>query len=187
MRFTYTLKKGFQFRRDLVSYLEPDHQLHHVTALTAKRLNTLHIQALVLDFDGVLAPHGEIAPLPAVETWLHDLGKIWPGQIFILSNKPFQAREDYLKAHFPSIQFIKDVAKKPYPDGLNKITALAQCQPQEVLIVDDRLLTGMLAACVSGTQALLLHPAVRKSGMHRHELFFAGLRFLDRCLIGIFK
>ena len=187
MRFSYTIKEGLKHRHSLALFLNPNHQLHHVTALTPKRLDQMHIKALALDFDGVMGTHGEIGALPAVETWLQNLSQLWKGQIFILSNKPFQAREDYFKTNFPNIQFIKDVAKKPYPDGLNKIISLAQCQSQEVLMIDDRLLTGMLAASISGTQALWLYPAVRKPGLHWHELFFDGLRRLDQILIGFFK
>ena len=187
MRFSYTMKQGFQYRQTLALFLKPTHQLHHVTDLTAARLDQMQIKALALDFDGVLAHHGETAPLPVVETWLHELNQTWKGHIFILSNKPFEERENYLKTHFPSIQFIKDVAKKPYPDGLDKIKTLAQCKSQEVLMIDDRLLTGMLAASISGTQALWVNPAICKPGLDRHEFFFSGLRLLDRILIGFFK
>ncbi|MCX7123807.1 MAG: HAD hydrolase-like protein [Gammaproteobacteria bacterium] len=185
MRFNYTLIQSFKYRKKLALYLNPNDQLNQVSSLTATDLNNMQIKALALDFDGVLAPHGDIAPLTAIELWLKNLSNDWKGQIFILSNKPFQEREHYFKTYFPEIQFIKNVAKKPYPDGLNKITLLAQCESQEVLMIDDRLLTGMLAASISGTKGLLLNPALKKPGLHPHELFFALLRRLDRFLIGV--
>ncbi len=187
MRFYYTMKQGWRHRRALTAFLKPSHQLKHVNQLSPNQLDFMSIKALSLDFDGVLAPHGEVAPLPEIEIWLHGLLQTWSGQVFILSNKPFDEREAYLRAHFPKITFIKHVAKKPYPDGLNQIRKLAHCRSEEVLMVDDRLLTGMLAAMISGSQGLWIHPAVRKHGWHRHELFFAFLRKLDRCLVGVFN
>jgi HAD superfamily phosphatase (TIGR01668 family) len=183
MRLAYTLKKTWLHRHSLATFLKSAQQLQNVTQLTPPSLEHSNIKALALDFDGVLAPHGDIAPLATVNTWLHALSKTWEGQIFILSNKPFQAREAYFTKHFPMIQFIKNVAKKPYPDGLNTITTLAQCQPQEVLMIDDRLLTGILAAQLSGTQALWLNPAVRQPSWSRQEVFFACLRLIDCWLI----
>ncbi len=183
MRFAYTLKQTWHHRHTLTPFLKLTQQIQTVTQLNAARLDQLQIKALALDFDGVLSPHGDIAPLPAIEAWLHALCDAWKGQIFLLSNKPFSAREAYLKNHFPTIHFIKDVAKKPYPDGLNTIAALAHCQTNEVLMIDDRLLTGILAAAISGTQALWLTPAVRNVAFSRHEFFFSSLRCIDRLLV----
>ncbi len=144
-------------------------------------MNAMGITVLVLDFDGVLSPYAAVAPLPHVQKWLHQLLKNWSGQIFILSNKPFAEREAFMKKEFPSIHFVSGVAKKPFPEGLKKIMALSKALPQAVLMVDDRLLTGILAACIAGTKGLLItHPLRQiRGGKTLHELFFSTLRWID--------
>ncbi len=153
-----------------------------MTALTAEQLDTLHVKVLVLDFDGVLSPYAAIEPLPHIQKWLHQLLKSWGGQLFILSNKPFAEREAFIKKEFPSIHFISGVAKKPFPEGLKKIIKLSKACPQEILMIDDRLLTGILAACIAGTKGLLItHPLRQiKSKKALHELFFSTLRCIDK-------
>lgn len=136
---------------------------------------------LVLDFDGVLSPYAAVEPVPHIQKWLHHLINTWSGQLFILSNKPFSEREAFMKQAFPSIQFVSGVAKKPFPEGLEKIIALSKTPPDHLLMVDDRLLTGILAACIVGAQALLItHPLRQIPGKKAlHEFFFSFLRLLD--------
>ena len=72
------------------------------------------------------------------------------------------------------------VRKKPYPDGLLKIIQDEKIDPKLVCLIDDRLLTGILAAELAGTQAILITKPL--SNFERHffkECFFSILRALE--------
>ncbi|MDE5035872.1 HAD family hydrolase, partial [Francisella tularensis subsp. holarctica] len=69
---------------------------------------------------------------------------------------PTEARLKYFNANFPKIRYIAGVAKKPYPDGLNKIIQLVGCQAKELALVDDRLLTCCLACLIAGCYTILI-------------------------------
>jgi len=150
---------------------------------------TRGISVLALDFDGVLAPHGETIPLPAMCSWLKNcLTHFTPDQVFILSNCPSPARIQYFNATFPGIRFISGVQKKPYPDGLAKIIEIKQVGAHEVMLVDDRLLTGGLAACLAGTQVTYIQrPYIALAKRPIKELFFIILRRLEKHFIKRFS
>jgi len=141
-----------------------------------------NIEILVLDFDGVLASHGEIKPEARIHVWLENLVKSKTvKKICILSNKPSLSRAEFFKDHFPEFIWVSGVRKKPYPDGLLKIIQDEKIDPKLVCLIDDRLLTGILAAELAGTQAILITKPL--SNFERHffkECFFASLRFLEQ-------
>ncbi|MCK5521674.1 MAG: HAD family hydrolase [Thiomargarita sp.] len=141
------------------------------------------IKVLVLDFDGVLAAHGEALPNQELQPWLHDCVNTYGStQVFVLSNKPLQSRINYFNQL--KIRCIAGVKKKPYPDGLQKIIALTGQSPETVMLVDDRLLTGCLAACIAGNSVTLItRPYVSLSKRPIQELFFMTLRFLERYIV----
>jgi len=143
------------------------------------------IDVLILDFDGVLASHGELYPTEELHGWLHDCVQVFGAeQIFILSNKPLVERIAYFHQHYPGVRYIKEVKKKPYPDGLQKIIALTQKQPESLMLVDDRLLTGSLAACIANISVTYItKPYVCISKRPVAEIFFMSLRLLERWLI----
>jgi predicted HAD superfamily phosphohydrolase YqeG len=74
------------------------------------------LSVLVLDFDGVLAPHGEDRPLPEIESWLARCAAVFGEErIFILSNRPVPVRAAYFRQAFPGVRFVAGVRKKPFP------------------------------------------------------------------------
>jgi len=178
-RIGYTLKMAWRYRQDLGTIAR-----NKSLATTQIQPQYLQQQAkvLVLDFDGVLAAHGAIAALPTVEKWLDQCVQHWGiEQIFILSNKPMPSRIAYFAKRYPKLRFITGVAKKPYPDGLRFICERYGFQAKELVLLDDRLLTGMLASCIAGTQAIYIYPAYRDFKAHPiKEGFFAGLRLSER-------
>jgi len=157
-------------------------QLHQIPPATLKRDGVV---ILVLDFDGVLAAHGEIYPTKKLHHWLHKVIEIFGSKnIFILSNKPLPSRIAYFNHHYPGVQYIANVKKKPYPDGLQKIMALTGQPANALMLVDDRLLTGGLAACIANVPVTYIsRPYVLLSKRPLKELFFMTLRFLERRLI----
>jgi predicted HAD superfamily phosphohydrolase YqeG len=144
------------------------------------------IRAVIFDFDGVLAVHGAISISPIVSCWLKAFIQNYTGQIFLLSNNLFKNRVDYLSTNWPEIQIVTPKKKKPDPDGILEITRITGLLPQKILMIDDRLSTGLLAARLAGINGLLVNPAlVNYKAQPIIEMFFASLRLLERfiCLI----
>ncbi len=156
-------------------------------AIQPEELVARGITVLVLDFDGVLAPHGAQAPTAEVVAWLRRCAVILGEEkIFILSNRPDPQRADYFRRMFPSFHFIAGVRKKPYPDGLLRVMELSGATPEEVVLLDDRLLTGVLATCLAGTGVIYItDPYVSLAKQPIAECFFMLLRYVERRYIAL--
>ncbi|ABI82194.1 HAD family hydrolase [Francisella tularensis] len=180
-RGLYTLKEMFKHRKKLYG-LSQGYRIDSIINLSAKLLRQQGIKYLALDFDGVLASHGKSEMHPEVMLWFKDFVTEFPAdRIFILSNKPTEARLKYFNANFPKIRFIAGVAKKPYPDGLNKIIQLVGCQAKELALVDDRLLTGCLACLIAGCYPILItNPYIDTDNYTKEERFFKFLRYSEQ-------
>ena len=176
---------GFRHRRALWQVLQTTPKSSSVLTLDPQQLKSSGIAALALDFDGVLAHHGAPAPLPEAVAWLKQCQDVFGGEmIFILSNKPTLGRKAWFQEHFPDFRFISGVRKKPYPDGLNKTGELAGVSPGSILMVDDRLLTGCLAAINANVRPCYIRqPYVSYRYRPVAELFFMLLRSGERVLI----
>jgi predicted HAD superfamily phosphohydrolase YqeG len=186
-RFKYTLKMLWRYRAMLKAYRH-DPLLHttSVIKLNPSALKLRGIRILVLDFDGVLASHGETLIEKEIQPWLQDCLMVFGhGNLFILSNKPTEVRLQYFNQFFPGIIFVKAKRKKPYPDGLLEILALKkETRPEVLLMVDDRLFTGILAAIIANTRACYItKPLISLTKRPFHELFFMGLRALEHLII----
>jgi predicted HAD superfamily phosphohydrolase YqeG len=142
---------------------------------------------LSLDFDGVLAEHGASTPLPEATEWLKRCVSVFgDDRIFILSNKPTEERRQWFSVNFPGMRFIAGVRKKPYPDGLKKTGELTGVPLSSVLMVDDRLLTGCLAAIHAGARTCYIsRPYVSFHHRASAELFFMLLRWAERCFVRV--
>jgi predicted HAD superfamily phosphohydrolase YqeG len=176
---------GLKYRHQLLRLLENTAPHSCILELDPETLYVSGIRALALDFDGVLAGHGAAQPLPEAISWMKRCEAIFGGdKIFILSNKPTDGRRRWFAEHFSAMRFIAGVRKKPYPDGLNKTGELAGVPLSSILMVDDRLLTGCLAALVAGARPCYIRNPYASFG-HRPvaELFFWLLRGVERLLV----
>jgi uncharacterized protein len=176
---------GVQHRRQLQHILDETPDTSCILTLDPEAVKSSGITALALDFDGVLAHHGAPAPLPEAVDWLKRCEAVFSGdRIFILSNKPTEGRRKWLADNFPALRFISGVRKKPFPDGLIKIGALARVPLSSILMVDDRLLTGCLAAINAGAHPCYIRrPYISFSPRPLTELFFMLLRAGERLFI----
>jgi uncharacterized protein len=148
-------------------------------------LKNLGVKVLALDFDGVLANHGETALLPEVMLWLDEAEEVFgANRIFILSNKPAKARSDYFTEHFTGVGFIYGVRKKPYPDGLLKAAEMSGTDPSTMILIDDRLMTGGLAAILAGSRFLwITRPYIDMQKRPAREGFFKVIRSLEKAFV----
>ena len=176
---------GFTSRKKLAQVLRETPSGSSIECLDPARLTAGGITALALDFDGVLAPHGFPAPLPEAQEWLARCSEVFGAdRIFILSNKPTEARKAWFMENFPELRFISGVRKKPYPDGLKKAGELARVPLSAILMVDDRLLTGCLAALIAGARPLYIRrPCISFRHRPLAELFFMLVRAGERALV----
>jgi uncharacterized protein len=184
MRFIYTIGQAWKYRHQIRAMRTPQLQVQSVTEVTPARLELLGVRYLALDFDGVLAPHGDEVPTAEVAVWLREMvAYLGAESVFILSNKPTAERAAYFTEHFAGVCFIGGVRKKPYPDGLQKIQQLLGCMPDQLALVDDRLLTGCLACMIAGSQPILLTDALRNpNNRPMEEFFFKCLRVSEQWL-----
>ncbi len=185
-RIFYTIYHAFKHKKKLYAYLVDGHlRCSKVTELTPAYFKQRALSYIILDFDGVLANHGAIQPLKKVERWLDKLIKAMPEAEFALfTNKPSAARLAYFQARFPTMTIISGVPKKPYPDGLNQLLSDFKAPKKAVVLVDDRLLTGMLAVCLAGIQGIYITEPYQDFKKNRGvESFFALLRKTERVAV----
>jgi len=173
---------GFRYRRELARILAGTPPAASISTLEPAELKAQGVAVLALDFDGVLAGHGFPAPFPETIAWMKRCETVFGGdRMFILSNKPTDERREWFVENFPAIRFISGVRKKPYPDGLIKTGELAGVPLSSIMMVDDRLLTGCLAAVVAGARPCYIRSPYVSFGYRTFaELFFFALRSLER-------
>lgn len=178
---------GFRHRGELARILCGTPPTSTILDIDPLALKEEGIASLALDFDGVLAPHGFPEPLPEVQEWLtRALSVFGAAKIFILSNKPTEARNSWFAEYLPGIGFISGVRKKPFPDGLKKTGELAEVPLSSILMVDDRLLTGCLAAINAGAHPFYIRrPYISYRQRPLTELFFMLLRTVERLFVRI--
>lgn len=133
----------------------------------------------------MLAPHGADQPLPEVVAWLQQATTVFGEErIVILSNRPVGPRVSWFAEQFPGVRFICGVPKKPYPDGLIKTGELTATPLSAILMADDRLLTGCLAALSAGAiPCYVRYPYICVSGNALKELTFVFLRCAERIFV----
>lgn len=185
MRWWYALKNGWNQRAILKRFLtDREKQIFSLSEITLDKLDQANVAILVLDFDGVLGPHDALQPLPEAERWLTTLCQnLGEHRVAIFTNKPKTERLHYFAQRFPSIFVVQGVKKKPYPDGIWEVANFKGVPPHRVLLLDDRLLTGMLATCLAFSQGWYFCQPYRNVWRHPFkEVFFSFLRGVERTL-----
>lgn len=181
----FGFKQAYTRRRELNKIVRNTAVGNNIYTINLLKYKQEGILALALDFDGVLANHGADFPLPDATAWLTAAAVIFgENRLFILSNKPTETRRIWFAHHFPNIRFISGVPKKPQPHGLKKIGELAQIPLSSILMVDDRLLTGCLAALNAGsTPCWINQPTVSFKTRPFAESFFTILRRTEQIIL----
>lgn len=177
-RIIFSLQEGFKHKAQLKKI--PDEK--NISVIDWQALWDSGIRVVVLDFDGVLAADDELRVRDEVFSVLNNIHTVFGQHIYILSNKPKPERQSFFALNFPSISFVI-AKKKPYPDGLQEIIAREQCDPQQVMLIDDRLLTGGLATILANTKCILIEkPYICFRNNRIREIIFMSLRAIERAL-----
>lgn len=202
-RILFSLQHAFKQRTGLKKIKT----INTICDIDVLALKEQGIKVLTLDYDGVMTVHNGLRLSSDVDAWLRKALEIFGDKVFVLSNQPKPERMDYFKEQYPGVTFVV-AKKKPYPDGLQKIVGLVDPRlrgddhsggtgdessskgeeeipifPEEVVLVDDRLLTGGLACVLAGCQCLLVTKPYQDFKNHFfYEFLFAGLRIFERLL-----
>jgi HAD superfamily phosphatase (TIGR01668 family) len=160
-------------------------QSQSILSIDSAALRAEGVKVIALDFDGVLASHGSTEIGLEISSWLHHCIQIFGrDRIFILTNKPSTERADYFAKNFSGVEFIFPKQKKPYPDSILSILEKTHVNPNELLVVDDRLLTGILAAIIAGVRGCYItRPLVDLHNRRVSELFIMSLRKFERWVL----
>ena len=187
LRVVYAIRMGVRYRASLGRIFR-EATPEYPWEISIRRLRSSGAKVIALDFDGVLAPHGDDRPSTPMLGWLDRcVGQFGGENVFVLSNNPSPARIEFFREHFPSVRWLTDSRPKPYPDGLERLISLGHLAPREVLLVDDRLMTGALCACIAQVNVCYVRrPIVDLSKRCFSELFFMALRGMERLLLGRF-
>ena len=158
--------------------INPDRRVSKVLDVNPQQLFDDGISTMVFDYDGVLAPYRKGMPHEVI-TWLEECIKIFGlSRIFILTNNPSLKRIKYFANSFPGMRVIDGVKKKPDPEGLIKIINQTGVSPVQVMMFDDQLLSGILAAKRAGTKSTLItKPYI---GMDIRELWWIAKRLIEK-------
>lgn len=186
-RILFAVKQGWHYRNQLRQFMtHPDLQVNTPLDLDLLSLkNDIGIKVLALDLDGVMVSYGENKLTDPLAAWLSRCVEQWTvANIFIYTNRSSTLRKEYFLQHFPGMRFVEVSRKKPYPDGLYQIIEKTKVLPGEILVIDDRLLTGILAALIVGTKAKwVTKPLISIKKRPVAELLFILLRALERFLL----
>lgn len=184
-RIIYTCRQAWKYKKILANFTKDRTlQIASIVDLSPQQLYSQGIRAVVVDFDGVLAPHGKIEPIAMARQWLQDCCKIFgPNMVFILSNKPTESRKEYFIKQYSGINFITAKLKKPFPNSIIEIMQITKLLPEEILLIDDRLLTGILAAIISNIRGCLItSPYVDYQQHFYYECIYAMFRKIEQSI-----
>lgn len=185
-RWWYAIKMGWQQRKNLKCFLTDSQvRISALSEITPQKLDEANIAILILDFDGVLAPHDAAMPLPEAQAWLTGLCQtIGEHRLALFTNKPKAERLAYFQKHFPSIFIVHGVKKKPFPDGIIQVADYKGVPVHRVALLDDRLLTGMLSVCLAYARGYYFVKPYHSYLHHPFkEGFFSLLRQIERWLV----
>lgn len=177
-RIVFTIVNAFKHSSELKKLNKQ--QVASLPEISVQALASVGL--LILDFDGVMANHGEPKAFDAVVNWCHTLHQARADlPIYILTNNPFSERSQFFATVLPFINVEPLHKKKPYPEGVLAILAKSQVAPNQTLLIDDRLLTGGLAAILSGIDCWIIEkPFMDFRKRPIVESFFWGMRKFER-------
>ena len=184
-QIAYAVRMAVRFRSSLAHYLRTTPAERRPWQISVQELRAGGAKILALDFDGVLAPHGQPRPCARMLAWLDQcLEEFGAENVFVLSNAPSPARMAFFHQRFQNVRWVTNCRPKPYPDGLERVLSLTRKAPCELLLIDDRLLTGGLSACIAQVKLCYVRrPIVDLSQSTTKELFFMTLRWMERLML----
>lgn len=136
----------------------PDYYIKSYKNLNIDRLRQQQIKVLVCDIDNTLVAHDEAYPDEHVKAFIQRV-KDAGIRVVLVSNNVKERVETFAKE--------LDVKTYPFAKKPLKITYLKMmkdcgCEPKEIAVLGDQLLTDMLGANRVGFYTILTHPVAQK-------------------------
>src|SRR3989344_5042959 len=121
-----------------------------------EKLRRCGIEALVIDYDGVIVPYHSINFPPAQKiAKLRDLAEAF--EVAILSNRKGKLF-DILRAALPQYPIISSEKMKPDPEPYHCALTYLNKRPEEVALIEDRLITGVAGGNKIGMHTVWITP-----------------------------
>lgn len=142
------------------------------------------IKFIMLDFDGVLSSHNDVNFDENVFYWLKFTYEIYgKSSLCVYSNNIFISRILFLKK-IGIVNTSIGFRKKPYPDFINNVLNNKKLLYHEIILIDDRISTGILAASIAMIRwCLVKNPYLNIKGNFFVELFYIFLRKLENLFL----
>ena len=154
--------------------------------ITPKLLEQHYIKGLVFDFDGVLNSDNTLFISDKAAFLLKELLDDY--KVAVHSNADLPERKQYFATHFPGVKWVDNPPKKPSPNGLKNLSKYWNLPIESILMIDDRLMTGGLAAFRANSRfAWITSPVTNYRLNPIRELFFSLLRALERITLYCFQ
>ncbi len=141
----------------------PDHEVNRLQDIQGI-LEKTDIEALILDIDQTVVPFGKIIIPKDICDFIHGLQPKY--RMCFLSNFPH--REDRIQRirsieEQAGIKAIFSQRRKPSPDAFRLALDELKSEPQNTIMVGDRLLTDILGANNMGIETVLVQPIDRRT------------------------
>lgn len=139
----------------LIDLLCPDEMADRVENIDCGALSRAGIKLIILDLDNTLLPWKSSEVPDSVRKWVEQ-AKSAGIKLAILSNTHYPRRLGRIAGELgiPSIAH----AVKPFRRGFLKAARLAECRPDEAVVVGDQLFTDMLGGNLAGMRTILVRP-----------------------------
>lgn len=164
-------------------YLDNSIAITTLDEMTSEMIGSLGLKGLVVDFDGVLGGARSPHAAPIYIAWLQQ--RLQEGiKVAIHSNNPEQVgkerRERFLH-DLAGVLWMPTYPKKPSPSTLDYLKNRWRLRSQEIAMIDDRMLTGGLAAFRSNVSFFFVKEPVTDYQLAPVlETGFAALRLWER-------
>lgn len=129
----------------------PDYYVEDVFSINYEKLKEMGFNALILDIDNTLVPHGADSTQD-VDNLFHMLHRMgW--KTLLLSNNN-RARIERFKANFDSL-YIEE-AGKPHPECYHNAVKMLGVEASQVIVIGDQLFTDIFGANRAGLSSILV-------------------------------
>lgn len=149
------LARFCKFRGEFLLSFVPDFYFENITEIEIEFLEKNFINAVLLDIDNTLSPHGAEVPYDGVYEWVSKL-KNAGIKIAIISNNK-KSRVQLFSKKLDLEYYIFD-AKKPFRKGFSNGKNLLKTENKNVLVVGDQIFTDVFGANFSDMKSALVEP-----------------------------
>ena len=151
---------------DSLVNLRPDLRVDRVERLTARRLQSLGLEGLLLDLDETLLPAAADLPTSDVIVWAHELRAAGVRLAIVSNGRPSRVARVARALEVPA----RALTGKPWPGAFRRGLAQLRLPPDRCAMVGDQLFTDVVGARAAGLRTVLVPPLSRAGLPHTRAL-----------------